>query len=132
MDNNNNPTPANQVPLIPESEMKLPEEQFKEGNPAPVAKKSLGTIILLVLVALLLGVMAAVIFWGEEILNLVLPPEPVEVTTPMEEPAPEATEEQSIDDMESEIENMDFTEMENELNEIEAEIEAEATATTTS
>ncbi len=126
MDNNN---PNNQVPTIPESEMKLPEEQYQETSVEPAAKKSGWTVVLLVLVVLLLGAMAAVIFWGEELINMVLPPEEVEMPAPIEPPV--QTEAENVETIEAELEDMDFTEMEAELNDIEAEIEAEASATTT-
>jgi flagellar basal body-associated protein FliL len=126
MDNNN---PNNQIPSIPESEMKLPEEQYQETNMEPAAKKSPWTVVLLVLIVLLLGAMAAVIVWGEELVNLILPPEQIEMPAPIEERV--VTEEENVEDIETELEDMDFTDMEAELNEIEAEIEAEASATTT-
>lgn len=126
MDNNN---PNNQVPTIPESEMKLPEEQYQETNLEPAGKKSAWTVVLLVLVVVLLAAMTAVIVWGEELVNLILPPEEVEMPAPMEEPA--ETEEENIENIEAELEDIDFTEMEAELDDIEAEIEAEASATTT-
>lgn len=131
MDNNNNPN--NQVPSIPESEMKLPEEQYQETNPTPAPKKSIGTILLVLLVVILLGIMTAVIFWGEELVNLILPPEAVETPIPGAEMLPPENQEANIETMEAELEDMDFTEMETELNDIEAEIEAEASgeATTT-
>lgn len=126
MDNN---TPNTQVPSIPESEMKLPEEQYQETNPTPAPKKSLGTILLVLLVVILLGIMTAVIVWGEELVNMILPSEAVETPMPPVENPPPETEEANIETIEAELEDMDFTEMESELNDIEAEIEAEATTT---
>ena len=128
MDTNN---PNNQVPSIPESEMKLPDEQYQETNPEPVAKKSAWTAVLLVLVVVLLAAMTAVIVWGEELVNMILPPEAVETPMPPSDTPPPETEAATIEDIEAEIEDIDFTAMEAELNDIEAEIEAESSATAT-
>lgn len=130
MDNNN--TLQNQVPVIPESEMKLPEEQYQDATPTPAKEKSIGTVLLILLVVLLMAATAAVIFYGEELVNMILPAEEVETPMPPMDTPPPENEEANIENMEAEIENMDFSDMESELNEIEAEIEAEATATTTS
>ena len=56
------PTQQNAVPVIPESEMKLPEEQFGEAAPAATEpKSSLSTIILFLLLVVLLAALAVVV-----------------------------------------------------------------------
>ncbi len=144
METNNtpiNPTPvnntakpaANPVPVIPESEMKLPAENFNDATPAPSPKSSLGTVILLVLLVVLLGVLTVVVIWGEEIIDMFLPIEQAETAMPTDttdsntETSPEA----DINAIETELESIDFTEMESELDAIEAEIEAETASETT-
>ncbi len=128
MENNK---PVNEVPSIPESELKLPEEQYRETVVAPVEPKNGKTIILLVLVVILLAAMGAAIFFGEELVNLFLSPEVVEMPAPMPETPPTETEPVGIESIETELEDMNFEEMETELEAIEAEIETETSATTT-
>lgn len=146
MDNNNQTTPApvnnppinnapvNPVPVIPESEMKLPEEQFKDATPPPTKPSSVWTVVLLVLLVVLLGVLTVVVIWGEELIDMVFPVAQV-VDPAMDDmaPAPEPTPEEDMAAMESELEDIDLDAMDAELNSIEAELDAEASgnATTT-
>ena len=129
MEQNNNNPENNQVPNIPESEMKMPEEQF--GQNAPVAEsKHVFNPLLFGLLIILLVILALVVIWGEQLVELVWPTEIDNSTpTPIEEPAPQndsaANELQSI---EAELNEVDFTDIENDLDAIEAEIEAEASA----
>ena len=130
MENNNT---NNQVPSIPESEMKLPEEQFGEAAPAAEPKTSSAwTIALFLLLVVLLAALAVVVIWGEELIDMVLPAETVEITPMPETPNNDAAAAAPIENIEAELNEIDFTEMESELDAIEAEIEAGATATSTS
>lgn len=131
-----NNAPVNPVPVIPESELKLPQENFGDTAPAPEEKSGIWTVLLLVLLVLLLGVLTVVVIWGEEIIDMVMPAAELggadmEDTTPA--PTPEPTPEEDMAAMETELENIDFAAMDAELNAIEAELDAEAsnTATTT-
>lgn len=127
MDNNN----QNQPPQIPESEMKLPEEQFGDSAPAPEAGARTFSVVLVVLLVVLLAVLAAVIVWGEEILDLILPDTTMELPPLPEPEAGDATTEAEIEEIEAELEEAELEEFDAELAAIEAELEAELSATTT-
>ncbi|MEX0913257.1 MAG: hypothetical protein WDZ56_01865 [Candidatus Paceibacterota bacterium] len=124
--NNNQPTPQStpQAPEIPESEMKLPEEQFGNQPLAEKAPKHYVNPLLIVGVILLLTALAIVVIWGEELIGMFLPDSTVQL-----EPLPEAEEvnatETELEEMERELEEMDMSSFEEELDTIEAEMEAE-------
>ncbi len=129
---NNNPTTpetAPQAPLIPESEMKMPEDEY--GNkPAPeVSSKHPVNPLFIVALILLLTVLAVVVIWGEELVGMFLPETTVEL-----EPLPEATEmqgdttETELSEMEREISEIDLSGIEEELDAIETEMDAELEA----
>lgn len=136
MDNNNqNPTQNTPPPVIPESELKLPEEGVNGVTPAPAPKHAINPLLIALLV-LLLALLAAVIIWGEELIGLVLPEDTVELPPLPEE---QAQPDQAAELMELEAEigqsEAELNALEQELDQMEAEIEAsaaaEASATTT-
>jgi len=126
MEQNNN-TP-NEAPLIPESEMKLPEESLNGAPQKPVPKTHLFNPLLIVLLVVLLAILAAVIIWGEELIGMVWPQETVELQ-PLPEGEANNNEVREVEQWESEMDTMDLNEIDSEMSSIEAEIEAEATAT---
>lgn len=128
MEQNNN-TP-NEAPLIPESEMKLPEESVNGVPQKPLPKNQLFNPLLIALLVVLLAVLAAVIIWGEELIGMIWPQEAVELQ-PLSEEEMSNNDTAEIEQWESEIDEMDFSAMDEEMTSIEAEIEAEATASTT-
>ncbi len=131
MDNNNqNPTPNTPPPVIPESELKLPEEGVNGVTPAPAPKHAINPLLIGLLV-LLLAILGAVIVWGEELIGLVLPEETVELP-PLPEESAERDAAADITELESEIDQneAELNAIEQELLQMEAEIEAEAAATT--
>lgn len=129
MEPNNNQTPAPQAPEIPESEMKMPEDQFGDRPVAEPAPKHAVNPLFIVALILLLTILAVVIIWGEELVEMFLPETTVEL-----EPLPEATEmedentEAELNEMERELNEMDLSDMEEDLNMIEAEMDAELEA----
>ena len=123
--NNNQPTP--QAPDIPESEMKMPDDQFgNQPTPEPTPKHAVNPLFIVALI-LLLTILAVVVIWGEELVGMFLPETTVEL-----EPLPEATEsdttEAELNEMERDLNEMDLSDMEEELETIEAEMEAELEA----
>lgn len=137
MDNNQN-QPENNIttpPVIPQSELKLPEETV-DGQTPPPKRKFLINPLLIALLVILLGLLAAVIIWGEQLVGMILPSEKVDLP-----PLPEETEEQPNDEaevqqIEQEINQneAELKALESDLEKMETEIEAEleASATTTS
>lgn len=123
-----------QPPVIPESELKLPEEGLNGAAPAPEAKFAINPL-LIVLLVMLLAVLGAVIIWGEEIIEMVLPAEESEIPMPAEEETVAEDTAAEITELEAEIDQneAELNALEQELNQMEAEIEAEmdAEATTT-
>lgn len=115
--------------------MKLPEEQFgqPQRSAAPARHFSPWLIGLLVV---LLGLLIAVIVWGEQLIGLFLP-EPVVELPPLPPEETAAVTESDIDEIESAIGQANFFDMEAELNAIDAELSAglaeaaSSTATTT-
>lgn len=93
MDTNPNNTP-NETPSVPPEELKMPEEQF---GPVESQSRASGALIPLMvgILILLLGVLAALIFWGEEIMGIL---QPAPETVP--DPIP-AAEMQTMDDEEA-------------------------------
>ncbi len=128
MEHNNN-TP-NEAPLIPESEMKLPEESVNGVPQKPVPKNHLFNPLLITLLIVLLVILAAVIIWGEELIGMVWPQETVELQ-PLSEGEASNNEVSELEQWESEIDNMDLSEIDAEMTSIEARIEAEITASST-
>lgn len=112
------------APEIPESEMKMPEDQF--GNqPAPEStSKYVINPLFVVALILLLTILAIVIIWGEELVAMFLPETTVEL-----EPLPEAGSfeavETELNDTENQLNEIDISATEANLNAIEAEMEAE-------
>lgn len=134
MDNNQpNQAPA-PVPKIDESELKLPQENLST-LPKPEPAKGPVSPLLIILLVIALALLGAVIVWGEEILNLVmpLPAEPTPTETVKLEETPEQTEqpltpEEDMAKIEAEASSTesDMAEVDKELNAIEAELDAEA------
>jgi hypothetical protein len=84
-------TPA---PAVPESELKMPEEQFG-ARTAPAEPSRLLIPLLVTLLVLLLGVLGAFVLFGDQILGYLMPTSSTETPAPAETPAatttPEAT-----------------------------------------
>lgn len=135
MDNNNQKQPANTPPVIPESELKLPDEGVDGVAPVPPPKHSINPLLVALLV-LLLAILAAVIIWGEELIGLVFPGETVELP-PLSEEQVGRDNLSEMTELEAEIEQneAELDSLEQEMNQLETEInvelEAEATATGT-
>lgn len=131
--NNNNNTPP-EAPLIPESEMKLPEESTNGVTSQATTKSRLFNPLLIALFVVLLAILAVVIIWGEQLIGMVLPEEEVELQ-PLPEEEQMSNDAAEIEQWESELDEIDLSTLDEELNaiesEIEAEMEAEAEATTT-
>ncbi len=125
--NNNIP---NEAPLIPESEMKLPEESVNGVPQKPVPKSHLFNPLLIALLVVLLVILAAVIIWGEELIGMVWPQEAVELQ-PLSEEEASNNEVNELEQWESEINEIDLSTVEAEMTSIEAGIEAETTASST-
>lgn len=118
----------NEVPLIPEDQIKLPEEQF--GNapaPEPVSGRAFNPLLIILLI-LLLALLGVVVVWGQDLLDLAFPEN---ITSLPTETTPVVTEESEIATMEAELDSIDMSAMEKEMNAIEAEINAEINATST-
>lgn len=126
MEPNNNQPVAPQAPEIPESEMKMPEDQFGNRPAAEPAPKHIVNPLFIVALILLLTVLAVVVIWGEELVGMFLPETTVEL-----EPLREGTEmendstETELNEMERELNEMNLSNMEENLNMIEAEMDAE-------
>lgn len=133
MDNNQtNPAPA-PVPKIEESELKLPQENLSTlPKPEPVRGPISPLLIILLVIALAL--LGAVIVWGEEILDLVMPipaDAPTTETVKLQEATTTErtlTPEEDMAKIEAEASSTEseMSEMDKELNSIEAELNAEA------
>ncbi len=135
--NNTNPqtppvaqNPAPQAPFIPESEMKLPEESVVGTAVAPESSRHLFNPLLIALLVLLLAALAVVIIWGEDLIELVLPSAPIDQGPTMEEQARNA-ELDALTKTENDLEAIDLSQPEAQMNAIEAEIIAEVNATGT-
>jgi|SRR5690606_17105891 len=135
MDNNNQNQSSNPPPVIPESELKLPEEGVNGVAPTPAPKHAINPLLIALLV-LLLAILAAVIIWGEELIGMVFPGETVELP-PLPEEQVERDDQTELMELEAEIEESEaaLDALEQEMNQMEAEIEAglgtETTATGT-
>lgn len=123
--NNNQLTP--QAPEISESEMKMPEDQFGDkpvSEPAP--SHSVNPLFIVALI-LLLTILAVVVIWGEEIVGMFLPE-----TTVKLEPLPAAVEsdktQTGFDEMEKQLNEVDLSNMDEQLNTIEVQMDGELKA----
>lgn len=128
MEQNNNV--PNEAPLIPESEMKLPEESVNGAPQKPLPKNQLFNPLLIILLVVLLAILAAVIFWGEELVGMVWPQEAAELQ-PLNDEVGLENEANELEQWESEMDSIDLSEIDAEMSSIEAEIEAGATASST-
>jgi hypothetical protein len=124
----NNTTPITQAPIIPESQMKFPDESAG-GPPPPDTNRHGFNPWLIGLLVILLILLAVAVIWGEEIVGMILPEETAEFTLP-----PDTAEQSDADDLnalEAEIDDTDWSELDAEMDAIEAEINAEMEATST-
>lgn len=134
--------PQNTNPTVSNEELKMPEEQFGEEESVPERSGLLVPILIAVLV-LLLGVLGALFFWGDALLNMLNTAEdeaavpPVFETstttndtanTPQQE-TPTTTEE-ALAAIEAELSATDYSEFEAELQAIDDELASESTTTT--
>jgi len=126
---------APQVPVIPESEMKLPEESVQGETQGSSPSARLVNPLLIVLLVVLLAILAAVIIWGEEIINTLMPtttPNNTMEVKPLEENQATTTNktdmESDVADMEAELSESELDEFDAEMQAIEAEINAELDA----
>jgi hypothetical protein len=124
----NNPTPVNQAPIIPESQMKMPDEAAG-GPPPPDTNRHGFNPWLIGLLVILLVMLAVAVIWGEEIVGMLIPEESAEFTPPPE--TAEQSDTKDLNDLESEIEDTDWSELEADMAAMEAEINAEVGATST-
>lgn len=126
--NNNQSTP--QAPEIPESEMKLPEDQFgNQPMPEPAPSHSVNPLFIVALI-LLLTVLAVVIIWGEELVGMFLPESTVQLE-PLPEPKQSEVTEADLEDIGREIDQTDVSSTtEEETSSIEAQMNAELSGET--
>lgn len=124
------------VPNIPESEMKLPEEQFGTTTEPKKESGSFINPLLIVLLVILLGMLGTVIVWGNDLLDLLLPTETNDGEVMIEDSSPEedtnnledeTLSAEEIEAMEEDAAKMDaeMQAMDQDLAEIEAEMDAE-------
>ena len=109
--------------------MKLPEEPVAGSQAVPDPGRHWFHPLMIVLLVILLAALAAVVIWGEEIVNMILPSEETELT-----PLPEATGPSDADELnslEAEMDDTNWSEFESDMNAIEASIEAGLESTTT-
>ena len=124
------PSPKNETnaPDISDAELKMPEEQF---GGAPEESHGSGMLIPLLVgtLVVLLAVLGALFFFGEELLEALnlsqLSPE----TDTAGETIATSTDTTEIDTIEAELEATDLTAIDTALEEIDAEIEASGTTT---
>lgn len=123
---------APQAPVIPESELKLPEESLNGAVQSPVTSARIVNPLLIVLLVVLLAVLAVVVIWGEQIIDIVMPATvsdtTMEMMPPTEEQATTSVEtnaEMEVVEMEAELNDSELEEFDAEMEAIEAEIEAE-------
>lgn len=128
----NQTNPTNTPPIVPQDELKMPEEQF--GAPEAEHGSSRTTLFALIAILIvLLGILGTLLVWGDTIVDAVMGTpsadergmvqEPVNNLQP--EPAAPTTAEE-LSEIEAEIESTDFEEFDAELDAIDAEFEAEA------
>ena len=122
MEPNINQTPAPKAPVIPESEMKMPEDQFSDTTGTEPAPSHSINPLLIVALILMLTVLAVVVIWGEELVGMLLPEATVELESM---PGDDGNTEAELNEMENELNQMDFSDMEENLDGIEAEMDAE-------
>lgn len=140
MDNQNQGQPNQQphmqesAPTVPESELKMPEQQFTAQSAEPAEPKSRALLYTLVAVlVVLLAALAAFMLYGEQLMDLLMPRnEPVldpvmpeDMQADGTETGPATTTEEDLSAIEAELENTDFEEFDAELEAIDAELEAE-------
>ena len=133
MDNNQektNPSSNNSAPVpeIAESELKMPEDKFS-GVPEPTVKTR-GPIspLLISLLVVSLALLGVVVVWGEEILDMIMPPTPGDTVYQddmMLEEEVEPTPEEDIAALEEELDDESFDDIDADLAEIEAQMDAE-------
>lgn len=123
----NKNTPA-EVPVIPESELKLPEEQFG-GTPAAAPANRFFTILLIGLLLLFLGLLLSVIIWGQQLVDFFMPQSGTDMST---EETPALSEEAAaLQTISEELQTMAVPEVETGLAAIEADMAADLTASST-
>lgn len=131
MEPNNNTTPIiKPAPEIPESEMKLPEEQFGQQNQTISSSHHFNPLLIILLVILLV-VLGVVVIWGEQLVKLIFM-EPTIEQTPINEDATETVTESDISRLENELDEVDSLDFESELDAIDAELDADLSTTSTS
>lgn len=117
------------APVVPESELKMPEQEFTGQAPVPDAPKSRTLLYVLVAIfVLLLAVLGALLLYGEELMELIIPQEPTVQPLPAEPMPEETAATTTIEDlaaMEAALEGTDLSEFDAELEAIDAELEAE-------
>lgn len=133
MDNDQNPVP--QTPSVPETEMKMPEEQVIAPQPEARGRRAFIPLLVGVLV-LLLGILGALLVWGDEIIDTFMPVDTAEDVslTPATSTDPAVTDtdasetEADLSAIEAELEGEDFSEFEAEMSALDAELAATSTA----
>jgi len=135
MDNNQNQPQATPVPEIPQGELKMPAETVPSAESSAPAPKFHISPLLIILLIFTLTLLGAVIFWGDKIIELLMPMEQAPVmmdaamdtgTTTDKEVTPSKTAEEEIAEIEAEASSTEaeLSETDAELDAIEAEIEA--------
>lgn len=123
---NQNPPEA---PLIPESEMKLPEEPLGGAANTAAPSRHLFNPLLVALFVFLLVILAVVIIWGETLIGLVWPQDSVELPPLPEEQTANAADEAR--QWREEIDAVDLSKMDADMNSIETAINADLSAAAT-
>lgn len=132
--NTNQPNEQQPQQPIAEDEMKMPEEQFGARSDAPQSSSPLVPILVALLIVLLVA-LGALVVWGDEIMGVLMPAEPAPAEEAATSTDASATDDASSDtagtygDIEAELEATDLSELDAELEAIEAELESDATAT---
>lgn len=126
-------TPA---PVVPENELKMPEEQFG-ARTAPAEPSRLLIPLLVTLLVILLGVLGAFVLFGDQILGYFMPTAAPETATstdmtaeaavPKNEPTPAATSTQSLDDIDASLSASDSQSFDSAINSIDTELSGTST-----
>lgn len=131
METNNNEIQNNQPPEIPESELKLPEEQFNGNFSNQQSNKNKISVLFVIVMLILLSCLVVLVVWGEQLINMLLPQPSLETglfNNEMmieEEPSNQASIESEVNSIESEleIESQNLDQFDAEMDEIENELD---------
>ncbi len=124
------PTPE-PVPEIPDSEMKLPDEQFGHGDAPEAPKDHIVSPWLVVALIIVLVVLGGVIVWGDALVKMLAPLQQADTTmegdamTSEKSQPEEVVTEEDITAMEAELEaEVNLDDLDNDLDSIDAELDS--------